>query len=562
MGRKNAAKESPRKQVVGIDKNNVPVVNGAKEAQREFQDGNLAAELPWFESWFYIIAWSSIVAYMMWSVFLVSREHAEEFNYYDMEPGWWFMGGYRRDISNFEWEFWTGWFFEIYPWLIGHIIVARLTEYLCPNWRKYTFLLYGVVAVGIIIGSKPLVIILSHLIVIYLAAMTGSAVVVWIAAVLLLATLNHDQIGSWMKELYSDDPYQKQYYLLLFSLAICNLRYISFALIKCQQDGRQIQDGRQNQDGQPDDLESLWLLKTNFTDLLLYNFYIPLYFTGPILTYDLFQKQFNKPLKPWSKEKLLPILKDGARVVFWGIFYHISSHLLYINALHQKVTLMGQIPLWALVGTGVLHGVYFQVKYVPMFGIPANLSKFDQFDPPLGPKCVLRIYYYSDMWKYFDRGLYNFLKIHIYIPMGGSKKGVLRQLLGSIVCFSFIYYWHGAEKHLAIWAFLNFIGITIETLGKLFSKLQSVVQFRESHISKTMYRRIQALAIIPLWVMSIAAILYFFGGSRLGYLYFDRIILQGWPVTILTIYLGLYFAGQTAFDIERWEARKLKEKTQ
>lgn len=59
-----------------------------------------------------------------------------------------------------------------------------------------------------------------------------------------------------------------------------------------------------------------------------------------------------------------------------------------------------EIPYWMLAGIGYQVGQFFMVKYVAMFGIPANFAKFDQLKPPYTPRCGGWIYKYSDMWRY------------------------------------------------------------------------------------------------------------------------------------------------------------------
>ena len=39
------------------------------------------------------------------------------------------------------------------------------------------------------------------------------------------------------------------------------------------------------------------------------------------------------------------------------------------------------------------------VKYVVLFGGPSILASIDGLETPAGPKCIARIYLYSDMWK-------------------------------------------------------------------------------------------------------------------------------------------------------------------
>jgi hypothetical protein len=54
-------------------------------------------------------------------------------------------------------------------------------------------------------------------------------------------------------------------------------------------------------------------------------------------------------------------------------------------------------------------GQFFLNKYVVIYGTSSNLCYLDNVKAPSQPKCIARIHLYSDMWKHFDRGLYNFL---------------------------------------------------------------------------------------------------------------------------------------------------------
>uniref|UniRef100_A0A914RCM3 Secreted protein n=1 Tax=Parascaris equorum TaxID=6256 RepID=A0A914RCM3_PAREQ len=52
-------------------------------------------------------------------------------------------------------------------------------------------------------------------------------------------------------------------------------------------------------------------------------------------------------------------------------------------------------------------------KYVIIFGVPSWFALVDGMTPPKPPICISRVSRYSRMWRYFDRGLYQFLKIQV-----------------------------------------------------------------------------------------------------------------------------------------------------
>jgi hypothetical protein len=60
------------------------------------------------------------------------------------------------------------------------------------------------------------------------------------------------------------------------------------------------------------------------------------------------------------------------------------------------------------------HALFFIVaillRYVIMYGWSSFLSSLDNVTGPPHPACVGRIHLYSDMWRYFDAGLHQFMR--------------------------------------------------------------------------------------------------------------------------------------------------------
>ncbi|KZC09562.1 Protein-cysteine N-palmitoyltransferase Rasp [Dufourea novaeangliae] len=148
----------------------------------------------------------------------------------------------------------------------------------------------------------------------------------------------------------------------------------------------------------------------------------------------------------------------------WIFLNHFISHIikLLLNPMVFEV-----LNPWALYGLGYCMGQFFLIKYVVVYGLNHTLCAIDNIQAPSQPKCVARIYLYSDMWKYFDKGLYKFLVRYIYIPL---LKSNFNKVLASFLCFTFVFVWHGMQINIFIWAFLNFIGLNIESLMKLVGK--------------------------------------------------------------------------------------------
>ena len=68
-----------------------------------------------------------------------------------------------------------------------------------------------------------------------------------------------------------------------------------------------------------------------------------------------------------------------------------------------------RLDIWSAAGLGYSLGQFFMTKYTVFYGLPSALAKLDQVYAPDPPKCIGRIHLYSQMWRDFDRGFYNFM---------------------------------------------------------------------------------------------------------------------------------------------------------
>ena len=149
-----------------------------------------------------------------------------------------------------------------------------------------------------------------------------------------------------------------------------------------------------------------------------------------------------------------------------------------------------------------------------MNDVSGHVARTDGVEAPGHPACIGRVHLYSDMWRYFDAGLYEFMRDYIYLPIITSLPASLFfKLLGSAICFSFVYVWHGTMDFILRWSILNFLGITLEGMAKAVAATETY-QRLEDKISERMMRRLHAVLASPLLLMSSLSNFYFFAGSQ------------------------------------------------
>uniref|UniRef100_A0A1I8IKW8 Membrane bound O-acyl transferase family-domain-containing protein n=1 Tax=Macrostomum lignano TaxID=282301 RepID=A0A1I8IKW8_9PLAT len=153
---------------------------------------------------------------------------------------------------------------------------------------------------------------------------------------------------------------------------------------------------------------------------------------------------------------------------------------MYFLVLHCGAVCMGyfsQFGVWLFILSAMMlqNSDYssalfqnFMLVYVQLYGWPGLVSSIDGVELPHWPDCISRVYTYRQMWRVFDRGLASFMYSHIYIPMGGSRHGIVRQVAAVAASFAFVSIYHGDSTSVRIWAALNALQLLLETLACAF----------------------------------------------------------------------------------------------
>lgn len=244
-----------------------------------------------------------------------------------------------------------------------------------------------------------------------------------------------------------------------------------------------------------------------------------------------------------------------------------AFHYIYFLAMQNDMEAIRKLPTIALCGGGLWMGLEFHMKYVISYGTTAAFARLDNINAPPTPRCIARVHVYSQMWRYFDVGLYRFLVKYIYKPSFNtlSKYFVFSEstnkLIASFATFVFIFMWHGTVWNIFVWSVLNFFGITLEHIGKGISGGVMYKWFK-TNVLKTdeMETRFIALLCTPLLALSAVSNFYLFGGTKIGDLFFECVLNPSlW--NSLQVSVALYSCCQVSMALKDVGSRTDRRKT-
>ncbi len=163
----------------------------------------------------------------------------------------------------------------------------------------------------------------------------------------------------------------------------------------------------------------------------------------------------------------------------------------FCRGLCKKVILANSFGyIWDFISPDVLHSsslVAFIGAVSFMFQIYFDFSGYsdmaiglgrmfgfeykENFDYPYESKSI------TEFWRRWHISLGSWFREYVYIPLGGNRKGLPRQIVNLFIVWFLTGLWHGAGWNFIVWGLYFFVLLVVEKLflGKVLEKLPSFI---------------------------------------------------------------------------------------
>ena len=200
----------------------------------------------------------------------------------------------------------------------------------------------------------------------------------------------------------------------------------------------------------------------NFINFALFAMLFAQLIAGPIVRY----KTIEKELK--DRKVTLDGFSDGVMRFMIGF----AKKIIFANTLGRVTdTAISWLSFYSLgkiltILVIVCYSIQIYLDFSAYSDMAIGIGKmfgftFDEnFNMPFIAKSI------TEFWKRWHISLSTFFRDYVYIPLGGSRKGLFRTCINLTIVFALSGFWHGASFNFLFWGFYNAFFIVIERILK------------------------------------------------------------------------------------------------
>jgi alginate O-acetyltransferase complex protein AlgI len=218
----------------------------------------------------------------------------------------------------------------------------------------------------------------------------------------------------------------------------------------------------------------------NLLKYAAYKSFFPKLVSGPITHYQQFAPQLNNLQFP-SIERLA---EAGWLIAIGAIKKTLIADNLaiFVRLVFEPTTLdrAGSIDLWLAI---FAYGLQLYLDFSGYVDIVLGTAILFGINLPTNFNFPYLSTSIADFWRRWHISLGNWLRDYIYIPLGGSRLGLVRTCLNLLALMLISGIWHGADWGYIVWGGIHGIALVVHRLTHTLSgKIESLALFWRSRV--------------------------------------------------------------------------------
>lgn len=212
-------------------------------------------------------------------------------------------------------------------------------------------------------------------------------------------------------------------------------------------------------------------VQNNILKYFLYVFLFPQLIAGPIVRYQDVNNEID------NRNVTFEMFANGLRRFIIGL----SKKVIIANNLGELCNIYLNLGDKSVLFTWIFAISYMLQIYFDFSGysdIAIGLGKMLGFNFPENFNYPYMARSITDFWRRWHMTLSSWFRDYVYIPLGGNKKGVLKQIRNILIVWSLTGLWHGASWNFIVWGLYFGILLILEKfiLKKYFSNVPKFIK--------------------------------------------------------------------------------------
>lgn len=250
----------------------------------------------------------------------------------------------------------------------------------------------------------------------------------------------------------------------------------------------------------------------------LYLCFFPEIVAGPISRFSDLLNQFKSNIKINGKD-----LSTGLQIFIIGLFKKIvlaDNIAVFVNEVYRAPKIYSSATIVLCI---IAYSFQIYLDFSGYSDMAIGCSKMLGYDIKRNFNMPYLSHNVTEFWKRWHISLSSWLQDYLYIPLGGNRKGEIRQFVNLIITMVIGGLWHGSKWTFILWGLVNGIALVVH---KLYTKN------RKNNKSGLLSVLITFIFVSFVWVLfradnlqnAIDLYLSIFNGKGINYIHLNSIV--------------------------------------